>query len=156
MSIDRPMFPPGADSVDSIIRLSPPDDRPNDRPLSDSRKPGERPSAAVVRFPGKRLREHIRQDRAARAIRPAASGINMHDALFRSYDLILKSDEADLIRDVGRDIRKAEIKLKKVRQRLQGIREQSAAQIQQLTAADTKLSAAIVAALLSTRKPSEG
>jgi hypothetical protein len=133
------MFPPGADSVDSIIRLSPPDDRPNDRPLSDSRKPGERPSAAVVRFPGKRLREHIRQDRAARAIRPAASGINMHDALFRSYDLILKSDEADLIRDVGRDIRK-----------------QSAAQIQQLTAADTKLSAAIVAALLSTRKPSEG
>jgi hypothetical protein len=57
----------------------------------------------------------------------------MHDALFRGYDLILESDEADLIRDVGRDIHKAEVKLKKVRQRLQGIREQSAAQIQQLT-----------------------
>ena len=79
----------------------------------------------------------------------------MHDALFRSYDLILASDETELTRDVCRDIHKAQLKLKKIKQRLQGIREQSAAQIQQLTAADTKLSAAIVAALLS-RKPSEG
>ncbi len=80
----------------------------------------------------------------------------MHTFLFRSYDLIVESDEADLIRDVCLDIHKAEVKLNKVRQRLQGIQEQSAAQIWLLTAADTKLSAAIVAALLSTRKPSEG
>ncbi|HWX28641.1 MAG TPA: hypothetical protein VNZ53_14545 [Steroidobacteraceae bacterium] len=33
---------------------------------------------------------------------------------------------------------------------LQGVQEQAAAQVQQLTAADTKLTAAIVAALLST------
>ncbi len=80
----------------------------------------------------------------------------MHTFLFRSYDLIVESDEADLIRDVCLDIHKAEVKLKKVRLGLQGIQEQSAAQIWLLTAADTKLSAAIVAALLSTRKPSEG
>ena len=71
---------------------------------------------------------------------------NMHTFLFRSYDLILESDEADLIRDVCLDIHKAEVKLKKVRQRLQGIREQSAAQIRLLSAADIKLGAAIVAA----------
>jgi len=70
----------------------------------------------------------------------------MHTFLFRSYDLILESDEADLIRDVCLDIHKAEVKLKKVRQRLQGIREQSAAQIRLLSAADIKLGAAIVAA----------
>jgi hypothetical protein len=71
---------------------------------------------------------------------------NMHTFLFRSYDLIVKSDEADLIRDVCLDIHKAEVKLKKVRQRLQGIREQSAAQIRLLTTAETKLAATIVAA----------
>jgi hypothetical protein len=70
----------------------------------------------------------------------------MHMFLFRSYDLIVKSDEADLIRDVCLDIHKAEVKLKKVRQRLQGIREQSAAQIRLLTTAETKLAATIVAA----------
>ena len=70
----------------------------------------------------------------------------MQTFLFRSYDLILESDEADLIRDVCLDIHKAEVKLKKVRQRLQGIREQSAAQIRLLSAADIRLTAAIVAA----------
>ena len=82
-----------------------------------------------------RLRSDRRHDRA-----------NMQTFLFRSYDLIVKSDEADLIRDVCLDIHKAEVKLKKVRQRLQGLREQSAAQIQLLSAAETKLAAAIVAA----------
>jgi len=92
----------------------------------------------------------------SRSTRRASGGVNMHTFLFRSYDLIVESDEADLIRDVCLDIHKAEVKLKKVRLGLQGIQEQSAAQIWLLTAADTKLSAAIVAALLSTRKPSEG
>ena len=44
----------------------------------------------------------------------------MHSFLYRSYDLIVESDDADLIRDVGLDIHKAEVKLKKIRQRLQG------------------------------------
>ncbi|SDS24755.1 hypothetical protein SAMN05444158_1463 [Bradyrhizobium canariense] len=42
-------------------------------------------------------------------------------------------------------------KLMAIRRRLQGVQEWSAAQIELLTAADTKLTAAIVAALLSTR-----
>jgi hypothetical protein len=80
---------------------------------------------------------------------------NMQTFLFRSYDLIVKSDEADLIRDVCLDMHKAEVKLKKVRQRLQGIREQSAAQIRLLSAAETKLAAAIAAARATSGKPSE-
>jgi hypothetical protein len=60
-------------------------------------------------FPKRRSRENVR------------NGSNMHTFLFRSYDLIMESDEADLIRDVCLDIHKAEVKLKKVRQRLQGI-----------------------------------
>jgi Mg2+ and Co2+ transporter CorA len=86
---------------------------------------------------------------AARDERVGRVRANMQTFLFRSYDLIVESDEADLIRDVCLDIHKAEVKLKKVRQRLQRIQEQSAAQIRLLTAADTKLTAAIVAALLS-------
>lgn len=76
----------------------------------------------------------------------------MHTFVFRSYDLIVESDEAVLIRDVCLDIHKAKVKLKKVRQRLQGVQEQSAAQIRLLAAADTKLAAAIDAALLSTAR----
>jgi hypothetical protein len=76
----------------------------------------------------------------------AQNGRNMQTFLFRSYDLIVESDEADLIRDVRLDIHKAEVKLKKVRRRLQGIQERSAAQIRLLTTAETKLTAAIVAA----------
>jgi len=79
------------------------------------------------------------------------NGPNMHTFLFRSYDLIVQSDEADLVRDVCFDIDKAQTKLKAVRRRLQGVQERAAAQVQLLTAADTKLTAAIVAALLSTR-----
>jgi hypothetical protein len=71
-------------------------------------------------------------------------GPNMHTFAFRSLKAILESDEADLVRDVRFDIGKA--KLKKTRQRLKGVQEQMAAQVKQLTAAETKLSAAIVAA----------
>jgi hypothetical protein len=72
----------------------------------------------------------------------------MHTFVFRSYDLIVASDEADLVRDVCLDIHKAEVQLKKIGQRLRGVQEQAAAQMQLLTASETKLSAAIVAALL--------
>ena len=63
----------------------------------------------------------------------------------------MESDEAELVRDVCRDTHKAEVKLRKVKERLQGERERSAAMIELLTAAETRLSAAIVAALLSRR-----
>jgi hypothetical protein len=73
----------------------------------------------------------------------------MHKFLFRSLDLILESDDADLVQDVCLDLDKAEKKLKGIRRRLQGVQEQAADQVQRLTTADTKLTAAIVAALLS-------
>lgn len=76
----------------------------------------------------------------------------MHTFVFRSYDLIVESDEAELLRDVRLDTHKAEVKLVKVKERLQGERERSAALIELLTTVETKLSAAIVAALLSTRR----
>ena len=79
------------------------------------------------------------------------NGSNMHTFLFRSRDLILKSDEADLVRDVCLDLARAETKLKLIRRRLRGVQEQAATEVRLLTAADTKLTAAIVAALLSTR-----
>jgi hypothetical protein len=75
----------------------------------------------------------------------------MHTFLFRSYDLIVQSDEADLVRDVGFNIDRAQTKLKAVRRQLQSVQVRAAAQVQLLTEADTKLTAAIVAALLSTR-----
>jgi hypothetical protein len=100
---------------------------------------------SVIEFPNAGPRR-----RALRRAR-AQNGQNMHTFLFRSYDLIVESDEADLIRDVCLDIHKAEVKLKKVRQRLKDVQAWAASQEQLLTAADTKLTAAIVAALLSTR-----
>jgi hypothetical protein len=76
---------------------------------------------------------------------------NMHTFLFRSSRLIVESDEADLIRDVCLGLDRAQTKLTLIKRRLKGVQEQAAAQVQLLTAAETKLTAAIVAALLSTR-----
>jgi hypothetical protein len=90
-------------------------------------------------FPKRRSRENVR------------NGSNMHTFLFRSYDLIVQSDEADLVLDVCLNIDRAQTKLKRIQRRLKDVQEQAAAQVQLLTAADTKLTAAIVAALLSTR-----
>jgi Mg2+ and Co2+ transporter CorA len=95
-------------------------------------------------------REELRAERAAR--RKSAS---MHTFCFRSYDMIVESDEADLVRDVSLDVHKAQVKLRKIRERLQSVQEQAAAQVKLLTAADNKLSAAIEAALSSTRGTSE-
>jgi hypothetical protein len=75
----------------------------------------------------------------------------MQRLLFRSSPLIVESDEADLVRDVCLAVDRAQTKLKAIQRRLQGVREQAAAQVHLLTAAETKLTAAIVAALLSTR-----
>ena len=73
---------------------------------------------------------------------------------FRSRELIVESDEADLVRDVSLDIDKAQTKLEAIRQRLRGVQEQAAAQVQLLRCSSSprrKPSSprAIVAALLS-------
>jgi hypothetical protein len=79
----------------------------------------------------------------------------MQTYLFRSYDLILESDETDLIRDVSLDLEKAQKKLRQIQERQQQVEEQPAAEIHLLTMAAIKLSAAIVAALLSTAQEGE-
>jgi hypothetical protein len=98
---------------------------------------------SVIEFPNAGPRR-----RALRRSR-AQDGKNMQTFLFRSRELIVESDEADLLRDVSLDIDKAQTKLEAIRQRLRGVKEQATAQVQFLTAAETKLAAAIVAALLS-------
>ena len=61
----------------------------------------------------------------------------------------LESGDADLVQDVCWDLDKAEKKLNAIRRRLQSVQEQAAYQLQRLATVDTKLTAAIVAALLS-------
>jgi len=75
----------------------------------------------------------------------------MHTLLFRSRESILQSDEPDLVRDVCFDIDRAQGKLKRIRARMASLQEYAATELQLLADADAKLSAAIVAALLSTR-----
>src|SRR5437588_5632836 len=77
------------------------------------------------------------------------NGPNMQRLLFRSSSLIAESDEADLSRDVCLNIDRAQTKLGLIKRRLKSVQEQAAAQVQLLTTAETKLTAAIVAALLS-------
>jgi hypothetical protein len=60
-----------------------------------------------------------------------------------------------LVRDVCLAVDRAQTKLKRIQRRLKDVQEQAAAQVQLLTAAETKLIAAIVAALLSTRGKDE-
>ena len=80
------------------------------------------------------------------------NGRNMHTLLFRSRESILQSDEPDLVRDVCFDIDRAQGKLKRIRARMASLQEYAATELQLLADADAKLSAAIVAALLSTRR----
>jgi hypothetical protein len=100
---------------------------------------------SIIEFPNANRGRALRRTRVR-------NGPNMHTFVFRSYDLIVESDEADLVRDVCLDVDKAQTKLKAIRRRLQGVQEQAAAQVQLLTAAETRLTAAIVAALLSTSR----
>jgi Mg2+ and Co2+ transporter CorA len=76
----------------------------------------------------------------------------MRTFLFRSRESILQSDEADLVQDVCLSIDRAQTKLERIRARLKRLQEYSATEIQLFTAADAKLTAAIVAALLSTKE----
>jgi hypothetical protein len=123
------MFPPRADNVVAFSRIE-----PRRRQDTDDDPPPRRYSK----------RRHKR---------PlfTKSGANIRTLCFRSYHLIVEAEEAELLRDVCLDTHKAEVKLRKVKERLQGERERSAALIELLTTAETKLSAAIVAALLSNR-----
>lgn len=81
------------------------------------------------------------------------SGSSMHTFVFRSYDLIVASSEADLVRDVGLDFDKAQSKLNAIQRQIQRDREHAAARAKMLTEAENKLSAAIVAAGSPTRAP---
>ena len=76
----------------------------------------------------------------------------MHTYLFRSREAILEADEAELIEDVSCDLEKAQRKLDAARRQLKKVQEYAAEQVRVLTAVDIKLGAAIVAALLSTRR----
>jgi hypothetical protein len=75
---------------------------------------------------------------------------NRHKLVFRSYEHIVEADDAELLSDVCFDMDRAESKLRRVKQRLKNVKEEAAAQIELLTAADAKLGAAIIVALLST------
>ena len=99
--------------------------------------------SSVVTFPG--------SNRAAKRRLAPAARKTMQTFVFRSYDLIVESDEADLVRDVCFDIDRAQTKLERIQRRLKDAQERAAAQLELLTTAETKLTAAIVAALLSTR-----
>jgi DNA-binding transcriptional MerR regulator len=86
------------------------------------------------------------------------SGRNMHTFVFRSYNMIVQSEEADLVRDVCLDVDKAQTKLKAVRRQLQRDREHAAARAELLTSVENKLSAAIEAAAVQTpvQPPAQG
>jgi hypothetical protein len=100
----------------------------------------------IIDFPAAADRPKRRNSQRGR--RPYS---RMRTFVFRSYDSIVESDEADLIRDVCFDMDRAQSKLRRVTQRLKNVEEEAAVQVQLLTTAKTKLTAAIVAALLSTR-----
>ena len=67
----------------------------------------------------------------------------MHTFVFCSYSLIVKSAEADLVRDVRFDVEKAQSKLKAIRRQLEQDRKHAAARAELLTSCESKLSVAI-------------
>jgi hypothetical protein len=85
--------------------------------------------------------------------RPDRKKAMHHTFVFRSYELIVASPEAELMRDVLCDVDKARSKLKSIQQQLQRDREHAAARDKLLTSAEEKLSAAIVAAQSLTPAP---
>ncbi|MBR1086449.1 hypothetical protein JQ621_03065 [Bradyrhizobium manausense] len=74
------------------------------------------------------------------------SATSMHTFVFRSYELIITSPEADLVRDVRCDVHKARTKLRKIREQMDADRKHAAARADLLTKAEAKLSAAIAQA----------
>lgn len=90
-------------------------------------------------------RETAKAARGSKVPRPER---NMHNLLFRSREAILESDEPDLISDVRFDLHKAQVKLERMRTARQSLQERTTAELSLSVEADTKLAAAIVAALL--------
>jgi hypothetical protein len=76
------------------------------------------------------------------------SDLNMREAAFRGYDAIEEATPEELVRDVGMDLHKAQLKLKKAQARVQSLRDD----LDKMTYVETKLSAAIVEALLSGKR----
>jgi tRNA(Phe) wybutosine-synthesizing methylase Tyw3 len=103
----------------------------------------------IVTFPGKQTSGRPRSISSSGRPYRVRGEKNMHTLLFRSRETILESDEADLVQDVCFDIDRAQRKLKRIQARMESLQEYAVTELQLLTAADTKLSAAIVAALLS-------
>jgi hypothetical protein len=67
----------------------------------------------VITFPGRGSRpgRTYRSYKPRERKPPERSGLNMRTALFRNREAIVKSDDADLVRDVCLDIDKAQAKL---------------------------------------------
>jgi hypothetical protein len=105
----------------------------------------------IITFRGVGVRSRPASRRPGKSYSRGENGPNMQRLLFRASNLIVESDEADLVRDVGFAVDRAQTKLKAIQRRLKGVREHAAAQVKLLTDAETKLTAAIVAAQLSTR-----
>jgi hypothetical protein len=105
----------------------------------------------VFAFPGNKTSDRPRSISSSGRPYRVRGEKNKHTLLFRSRESILQSDEPDLVRDVCFDIDRAKGKLERIRARIESLQEYAATELQLLTDADTKLSAALVAALLSTQ-----
>jgi hypothetical protein len=99
-------------------------------------------------FPKRRTMPVITSEPEEEGPRPTRH-YRLQRLLFRSRESILQSDEPDLVRDVCLDIDRAQGKLKRICARIESLQEYAVAELQALTAGDTKLSGAIIAALLS-------
>jgi len=129
MTIERPMFPPRADNVVAFL------------PAQTIRRHQD----ADDDHPRRRYSKRYRYSK-----RPlfTKSGLNMREAAFRGYEAIEEASADDLVRDVGMDLHKAQLKLKKAQARVQSLRDD----LDKMTHVETKLSAAIVEALLSGKR----
>jgi hypothetical protein len=94
----------------------------------------------MIKFENENVVDFPNASRRRRRRRPYR---RMRALVFCSYESIAESDEAALVKDVCSDIDRAESKLRRIQQRLRNVQEQAAAQIELLTAADAKLTAAI-------------
>ena len=107
----------------------------------------------IIAFPGpgSKRQKAIIVNRQPKKQTSHPNGLNMRTALFRSREAVVESDDDALVRDVCLDIDKAQEKLMAIQDKC----EATQAELVFLTTAATKLSAAIVAALLSTRGKDE-
>ncbi|MET4240710.1 hypothetical protein [Bradyrhizobium sp. RT10b] len=142
-----------AESVDSFS-LQPATGQPETgERTSDSPRPVQGQSN-ILAFPVSRPASNVRElhnmsfsyaGSTARSDYSPSGRPNMHNFVFRSYELIVASSEADLVRDVGLAVDRARSKLKSIQQQSKRDREHAAARADLLTKAEARLSAAIAA-----------